>query len=278
MDRADLHIHSTASDGMLSPFEIVDWGIKKGLKAISLTDHDTVSGIKNALKYSKDRGIEVVPGIELSTEYCGVEVHMLGHFLNYNDTSLNIFLDKLKDSRINRAQKMVSKINTLGYNIKFDDLYKRTQDASSIGRPHIARLMVNQGYFKSIADVFEKLIGFGKPAFVERYKVSPFEAVEIILKCGGVPTIAHPGLIINVDIASLIRKLKSWGLGGIEVYHTKHSCKNIEYLNRLAKELDLIPTGGSDCHGVLVDNEPILGSVTVPYENVNRLRYRCRFS
>lgn len=274
---ADLHIHSTASDGLLSTTEIINWGLKKNLKAISITDHDNVSGIESAVNYSMSKGIEVIPGVELSTEFQNVEIHILGYYIDYKDDFLNSFLDNLKESRIKRAEQMVKKIKSLGYGIKFEDVCEVAKDASSIGRPHIARVMVNYGYSKSIEDAFANFIGFGKPGYVERYKISPFQAVEVIKKSGGVSSIAHPGLIVNLDKYLLIKKLKDWGLSGIEVYHTRHTKQDAAYYLEIANKLELVPTGGSDCHGVLVNNEPIMGSVTVSYENVLMLKeYRDR--
>jgi len=147
-----------------------------------------------------------------------------------------------------------------------------SKNASSIGRPHIARVMVNHGYSKSIEDAFDNFIGYGKPGYVDRYKVSPFEAVEVIRSCGGVSSIAHPGLIVNIDKYAFIKKLKNWGLSGIEVFHTRHTRQDIIYFTQIASNLELIPTGGTDCHGVMVNNEPILGNIVVPYENVIMLK------
>lgn len=272
MYTADLHIHSSISDGLLSPFEIIDWGKKKGLKALSITDHDSISAIDTVLNYSLSKDIELVPGLELSTEYNGVEVHMLGYFYNLKDDSLDSYLDMLRKGRIIRAEKMIYKLNNLGYKIKFDDVVKLAKDISSIGRPHIARVMINYGYCKDIEDAFDRFIGFGKPAFVDRYKISPFEAVEVIKSSGGVSSIAHPGLIINIDKLSLIKKLKLWGLAGIEAYHISHSIEDTEYFVNVSKELGLIITGGTDCHGVMTNGEPLIGKITVPYENVLKLK------
>ncbi len=268
MEYADLHIHSTASDGMLKPEEVIDWAIKKGLKAISITDHDDVSQIETSLEYASKKGFELIPGIELSTEYSGTEVHMLGYFFNYKDKELIDFLNKLKDSRTERAKKMVKKLNNLGYNIDFEDI----KDNKTIGRPHIAREMIKKGYCKSMEEVFDRFLGYGKAAYVERYKLSPFEALEKIKKCGGVVSLAHPGLIEHINKEVLIKRLVDWGLDGIEVYHTKHTKQDVEYFERLVNKYNLIPTGGSDCHGDLVDGEPRLGDTTIPYNSVTMLK------
>jgi len=272
MEVADLHIHSTASDGLLSPAEVVEWGVKRKLKAISLTDHDNISGIELAVSRSKGEDIEIVPGIELSTDYYGIEVHMLGYFIDYKSFQLNSFLTELQINRAERAEKMVKKLNSMGCKINYRDVLNRAKDESSIGRPHIARVLVENGYSKSLEEAFEKYIGFGKPAYVERYKITPFEAVELILSWKGVPSIAHPGLIKNTNREVLIKELKKLGLRGIEAYHTKHDAEQTKYFQRLAGELDLIPTGGTDCHGNLANGEPLIGSVTIPYKNVDLLR------
>lgn len=272
MGNADLHIHSTMSDGLLSPEDIVNWGVKKGLTAISITDHDSISGIECAADYSKDKNIEVVPGIEMSTEYNNVEVHMLGYFIDYKSSLLCGMLEKLKMSRVERAKLMIKKLNDLGINITIDYIHEIARNAQSVGRPHIARALIKLGYCSSIEEAFDKYIGYNKPAYVERYKLSPFEALEIILNSGGAASIAHPGLIINIDRLLLIKKLKGWGLSGIEVYHTKHTNEDVVYFSSIAEKLNLIPTGGSDCHGLMENSGPILGSVTVPYESVKKLK------
>lgn len=279
MEYADLHLHSTKSDGQLSPSEIVYWGIKKNLKAISLTDHDNADGIDEAIHYAENTTIEVIPGVEFSTEYNGVEVHILGYFINYKDSVLKSFFKKLSGCRIERAQLILRKLKNYGLNIEFNDIISEAYDATSIGRPHIARAMVNKGICKSSEEAFNKYLSYGRPAYVERYKISPFEALEIITRIGGVTSIAHPGLIINIDKWKLIKKLKEWGLIGIEVYHTKHTNEDIINFTDIARNLSLIPTGGSDCHGQMINNTPSIGSVTIPYENVIMLKtYTHKFS
>lgn len=272
MDSADLHIHSTMSDGLLSPEKIVDWGMKKGLRAIAITDHDSISGIRPAVKYSMGKNIEVIPGIEFSTEFENSEVHMLGYFMNLNDASFNGLLEKLRNCRADRAVAMVNKLKSIGYDITFDDVKAECRNARSIGRPHVARALVRKGYCEDIHDAFDKFLVRGRPAFVERFKLSPFQAVNAITDSGGVASIAHPGLIANINVENLIKRLKDWGLTGIEVYHSKHTLEDNMLYERIARDLNLIPTGGSDCHGELVDNEPSLGSVVVPYKNILMLK------
>ncbi|KPU43884.1 DNA polymerase III PolC-type [Oxobacter pfennigii] len=272
MSRADLHIHSKFSDGQLTPEEIIDWALLKGLKAISITDHDTISAIDIAENYAKIKGIEVVPGIELSTEYEGAEVHILGYFFDYHCQSLNNLIDKLKNSRADRAKKMVEKLKKMGISIEYSDIDVDKSGISSIGRPHIARALIKKGYCLSIEEAFDKYIGYNKPAYAERYKISPFEAIKLIIECGGFASLAHPGLIVHIEKENLIKKLKNWGLGGIEVFHTRHSDEDSNYFNSIALRLSLIATGGTDCHGELINGEPIIGKVTVPYENVELIK------
>lgn len=275
---ADLHIHSTISDGLLTPKQVVDWGMKKGLKCISLTDHDTVGGIETAVFYAQNKDIEIVPGIEISTELQNMEIHILGYFVDYCDSKLNEFLKKINENRYYRAKEMVQKLINVGCRVNFEDVCKIADNALSIGRPHIARVLVNMGICESIEDAFERYIGFGKPAYVERYKISPYQAAEIIVNCGGVAVLAHPGLIPNANIETLAGKLKTWGLSGIEVYHTKHNEKDIIRLKEIAVKLSLVQTGGSDCHGTIINGEPILGNTVVPYSNVMELKEHAHFS
>lgn len=274
MELADLHIHSNKSDGLLSVGDIVGWGVKKRLRALSITDHDTVDGIDAAISCARDSGIEVVPGIELSTEYEDVEVHILGYFFDYHSSAMKSFLKKLTDSRVERIKKMVGKLNRIGINISFEDVRSIAGYASSMGRPHVARAIIKSGYSGSIEEAFDKYLSYGRPGYVERYKISPFQAVELISKCHGVSSVAHPGLIINIDKLSLIKKLREWGLSGIEVFHTKHTQEDCRSFLNMAESLGLIPTGGTDCHGKMVDGVPALGDVTVPYENVLKLKER----
>jgi predicted metal-dependent phosphoesterase TrpH len=272
MKSADMHIHSTESDGVLTPEEIVEWGKKKNLFAISVTDHDCISGVERAEECASRLGIEVIPGIELSTEYCGAEVHILGYFIDYKSAELESFLSKLQLSRLQRLEKMIKKLYTMGYDVSTNEIVEVSKETKSLGRPHIARLLVEKGYCRDISDAFQRFLSKGRPAYVERYKLSPFEAVELVMRCSGVPCLAHPALIPNLDTVSLVKKLSYWGLKGIEVYHTAHTHEDIEYLSKLAAEQKLIPTGGTDFHGEYENNEPIIGRVSVAYEYVEKLR------
>lgn len=269
MPYADLHIHTNASDGILTPAEVVEWAQKKKLRAISITDHDTVFGIDKALESNKNNNyLEIIPGVELNTDFYGEEIHILGYFIDYNDTNLLNILKKMQQSRYERALKIINKLNNLDINISMDQI-KRISEGNSIGRPHIARAMIESGYINNIKSAFDNYIGKGRPAYEERFKLESKKAIEIINKIGGVAVLAHPGLIKN---KAIISSLINIGIQGIEVYHTKHDYDTIRYLNNIAKEKKLLITGGTDCHGIMVNNEPILGNVTIDYNKVIKLK------
>lgn len=269
MEYADLHIHTNASDGILTPEEVVEWAYKKKLRAISITDHDTVSGIDRAINANKIKNfLEIVPGIELNTDYNGEEIHILGYYIDYKNTWFLNILKKMQQSRYERALKMIHILNGLNIMISMDQVQKISQ-GSSIGRPHIARAMIESGYIDNIKTGFDKYLGKGRSAYVERFKLDSKEAIEIINKIGGVAVLAHPGLIKNKKIISSIINL---GIQGIEVYHTKHDQDTIRYLKYISKEKKLLITGGTDCHGFMVNNQPILGNETIDYNNFIKLK------
>lgn len=272
----DLHIHSTASDGLLNLEEIFKIAYMKRLKGISITDHDTVSSLSQGKRLGFEFGIDFIPGIELSTVYKNKEVHILGYYIDYTDENFNAFLNTLQRSRYDRASKMVKKISDLGYEISFDEVLKTAgENYNSIGRPHIAQVLINKGYFKDIPEVFDKLIGSGKPAYVQKYKVSTFEGIKKILDAGGIPVLAHPMLIEDLDkygIEKMIKKLKEHGLLGIEVFHTKQSIEDSYWLCSIAERYDLTITGGSDCHGRDRNINYLLGSKGVSTDKVVELK------
>jgi len=268
MQKADLHIHTTASDGILTPDEVVYWSKLKGLTAIGITDHDTVNGIRPAEDASLKYGIEIVPGIELSTIFEDEEIHILGYYIDYTAPWLLSTLEKIQNSRYERAERIVNKLNELGVNITLEQV-KLKAVTGTIGRPHIARAMIDKGYINNIKEAFKEFIGKGCPAYVERYKLSSKEAIDIIKRTGGISVLAHPGLIKNkVNIASII----NLGIDGIEVYHSKHDNETVRDTLAIANSRNLLITGGSDCHGVKIHNEPILGNYSVDYKYVQILK------
>lgn len=268
MQYADLHIHTTASDGILTPKEVLKWAYKKGLKAISITDHDTVSGMIEALNINRFIDLEVIPGIELNSKYNDEEVHVLGYYINYNNKD---FLEKLKEIqqfRHDRANKMIKKLNYLNIRINLDEV-RSISKGESVGRPHIAYALINKGYTKDIKSAFKEYLGAGCPAYVDRYKLSTKLAIMMINDAGGVPVIAHPGLLKD---KSKLNDILDQGFLGIEVYHSKHDNETVRILKDFAVKKGLLITGGSDCHGKLYNGEPILGTVAIDYNEFSLLK------
>jgi predicted metal-dependent phosphoesterase TrpH len=274
MHKADLHVHTTASDGLLSPEEVVKWAAHKKLSAIAITDHDTIKGIQQAALISNQYNVEVIPGIEFSSEHMDEEIHILGYYFDYNKDWLKVKLDEMYQSRYNRAIKMIDKLKEIDIHITLEQV-KGIAENGTIGRPHIARAMQENGYIENMKEAFNKYIGKGGPAYVERYRICAQEAIDIIKQLGGVPVLAHPGLINKKDC---IEEIIDMGIEGIEVYHTKHDAKIIKYALKLAAERKLLITGGSDCHGVFLHNEPILGNVWVDYKYVELLKDKADYT
>ncbi len=268
MQKADLHTHTTASDGLMSPQEVVRWASIKRLKAVGITDHDTVNGILPAIEASENYNVEVVPGIELSTLYEKEEIHILGYYIDYKAEWFLDTLKKIQNSRFERAERIVGKLQGLGVDITLEQVKDIAEDGA-IGRPHIARAMINKGYITNIKDAFRGYIGKGGPAYVDRYKLECAEAVDMIRKLGGVSVLAHPGLIKSKEY---IGKLLDLGIDGIEAYHSKHDEETIRYALAIAQSRKLLITGGSDCHGMMLNNEPIIGNYSVDYKYVQMLK------
>lgn len=272
MQRADLHVHTTASDGLLSPEEVIKWAVHKKLSAVAITDHDTIKGVQPAVDISRQFKIEVVPGIEFSSEHMDEEIHILGYYINYDKSWLKEKLDEMYQSRYTRAVKMIDKLNDIGVDITLEQV-KRIAESGTIGRPHIARAMQEKGYIGNMKEAFKNYIGKGCPAYVERYRISCQEAIDIIKQLGGVPVLAHPGLINNKEC---IDEILNMGIEGIEVYHTKHDDRTIRDTLKIVDNRKLLITGGSDCHGIFLNNEPILGNVWVDYKYVEILKEKSK--
>lgn len=252
----DLHIHTTASDGTMSGKEIIRAAIDIGLEGIAITDHDTVSGLEEAVQLGKELNFPVIPGIELSTEFEQREIHILGYFIKYHLSWVREKLIDLQNARIKRISKMVAKLNNLGYDINEEEVFHHAGNGS-VGRPHIAHILKEKGYSLTVQDAFRQLIGKDCPAYVERFKLTPLEAAAFITNAGGIPVLAHPGLSQS---DGLIPLLCDYGLKGIEVYHPDHTMADESKYLLMAREHRLMITGGSDFHG---SSRSALGSKSV---------------
>jgi hypothetical protein len=255
----DLHLHSLHSDGTMAVKEIIKEAEGLGLEIISITDHDTVSGVEEALELTKNKSIKVIPGIEINTEYKKREVHILGYFIDIYNGELNETIEKLRNERVNRVKKVITKLNQLNIHITFEDVLEESK-GESIGRPHVALAMIKKGYGKSVPEIFDQYLEIGKPAYVERFKLTPYDAISLIHKAGGIAVLAHPKLVEDEEVVEELLP----HLDGLEVFHSEHNERDRElYLNK-AQQYNLLITGGSDCHGKGKDKEKLIGTVKVP--------------
>jgi predicted metal-dependent phosphoesterase TrpH len=262
----DLHLHTLASDGRLTPTELIQMVVKNGLKTISVTDHDSTEGLAEAYEAAKEfPDLRIIPGIEMSADIPGDEVHVLGYFLDYHDEEFQAKLTEFRMGRVGRAQVMVEKLDALGKPVEWERVMHFAGDGT-VGRPHIALAMVEAGYFKEPKEAFEEYLGNDGLAYYDRPKLAPAAGVEMIKKVGGVPVLAHPTFMNDLEAG--IANLKKVGLMGMEVYYAQYDDDTVRHLARLAKEYDLIPCGGSDYHGMGNSGEPLPGTLGPPEETI----------
>jgi len=279
METIDLHVHTTASDGALSPREVVRRARELGLKAIAITDHDTIEGIEEALDEGRKAGVEVVPGVELSIDFPRGTCHLLGYFIDPQDPKLRDTLLIVQKAREERNWKMLERLKALGFELTMEEVKAFSRDGQ-ICRPHFALAMVKRGYVASVEEAFERYLKKGGPAYVEKFKLSPKKAVAVIREAGGLPVLAHPYTLemSEDDLRAFTRKLKEIGLEGIEVYYPDHTPELVDLYLALARELDLVPTGGTDFHGPTVKGDIELGrgkgDLLLPYELLEGLKRR----
>lgn len=265
----DLHLHTLASDGRLSPTELIQLVANQGLETISITDHDSTEGLAEAYEAAKEFPyMRIIPGIEMSADIPGDEVHVLGYFLDYHDVEFQETLTELRRGRVGRAQVMVEKLVALGKPVEWERVLHFAGDGT-VGRPHIALAMVEAGYFKEPKEAFEEYLGNDGLAYYDRPKLNPTESVAMIRKVGGVPVLAHPTFMNDMEAG--IASLKKEGLVGMEVYYAQYDDDTVRHLARLAREYDLIPCGGSDYHGLGNTGEPLPGTLGPPEETVKLL-------
>jgi predicted metal-dependent phosphoesterase TrpH len=277
MGLIDLHIHSTYSDGTLSPRAIVDLARKTGLQAIALTDHDTVAGVAEALAYGREAGVEVIPGIEISSWLDNIPLHILGYRFRHNDSGLLQRLLRLQEGRHIRNEQILSKLNHLGIDLTMAELTAFSEHGQA-GRPHIAQLLVNRGAVPTLEQAFRRYLQRGAAAYAERFKYYADEAINMIRQAGGIAVLAHP---VNLDpsltaIPGLLRELHQLGLQGVEVYYPSHSSQAVRKLKKIAAELGLLITGGSDFHGNNRSKAPLGGTKKsrVPHHILETLNVR----
>jgi 3',5'-nucleoside bisphosphate phosphatase len=269
VSQVDLHTHSNASDGKLSPEGIVRMAAVSGLKYLALTDHDSVAGIPAAIKTAKEfPALTFIPGVEISTEVQDGEVHVLGYYIDFTNSEFGKALERFRESRQGRAKGMIAKLAKLGINIDWARVQELAGDGV-IGRPHVARAMLEKGYITSFEEAFDKYLGHGGPAYVERDKMTPAEAVELILNARGLPVLAHPFTVKEPE--KQVKELKPAGLVGLEAYYKDASPDDVKAMIRVAERNGLITTGGSDYHGSGENNEVKLGGVNVPLKAAEKL-------
>jgi predicted metal-dependent phosphoesterase TrpH len=269
----DLHSHTDQSDGTLAPAELIDEAARVGLAALSITDHDTFAGYDAARPFADAAGIELVCGIEVSTRYRGVSVHLLGYFPNRPPSDeLRAWLSHLQEMRRERNVRLIAKLQSLGLKITLEEV--ETVGRTLTGRPHFARVLVEKGYVTDIQNAFDRYLDESAPGYVFRQEVPIEEAIERILRSGGVPSLAHPVRVAKNNWEKLaldVEDLAGYGMRAIEVYHSDHSPENVAYYQSLAERFHLGVTGGSDFHGA---NKPkiALGSVAIPDGTLEKLK------
>lgn len=243
---SDLHIHSSYSDGTLNPREIINLSTRNNLSCISITDHDSILS-QRELKNLKCE-LNSVPGIELSSEFNGHEIHLLGYFIDIDNTELNNTLASIHNERIERIGRIIRQLNSINIDISYSEI--EINKFVSIGRPHIAKLLIQKGYVSSIKEAFQMYLAKGKPGYIERYKINYKEALKLLKNCGGISVLAHPGEIYKgLNKEKLIKELKIYGLDGIEVFHPSHNVGEINSFYNISKKFRMVITGGSDYHG-----------------------------
>jgi len=270
----DLHLHTTVSDGRLTPTELIQLVARQGLKVVSVSDHDTTDGLAEAYRAIEEfPDMRLIPGLELSTDIPGDEIHMLGYFVQYEDKEFQSVLGRFREGRLERGQAMVDKLAEYGLHVDWERVKEIAGDGS-VGRPHIALALVENGYFKEPKDAFAEYLGRNGLAYAQREKMTPEEGVAMLSKIGGVAVLAHPAQL--ADLESKVEHLKEAGLVGMEVHYAQYSTDTIARLLDISKRHDLIPCGGSDYHGLGNTGELLPGTMGPPMETVERLEEASR--
>jgi predicted metal-dependent phosphoesterase TrpH len=262
VSRGDFHCHSTASDGVLAPSAVVELAYQQGVRVLALTDHDSTEGVEEAKGVAASHpDMVLIPGVEMGTDIPGAEVHVLGLYLQPDNAELQATLSRLRESRLGRGKGIVDKLRHMGMDVTWEQV-QRIAGEASVGRPHVAQALFEKGYVSSVKEAFDKYISRNGPAYVEREKMTPAEAVQTIVRLGGVPCLAHPADLENLD--ALLGELRAAGLLAMEVYYKDYPPEVVERLRAAADRFGLIPLGGSDYHGLFGEAEPLPGGMHSP--------------
>ena len=267
----DLHLHTTASDGRLTPPELVRLLDQRGLRVVAITDHDSTEGLATAQEEArKHANLTLIPGVELGADVPDGEIHVLGYFLHTEDQELQGILQRFRDGRALRGRRMVEKLAELGIELDWARVEEFAQ-GGAIARPHIARAMVEKGYVSLPGEAFDSYIGRNGPAYVEREKLSPEDAVRLITHNGGLPVLAHPARYV-LNLEETLPRLKDAGLVGMEAHYNDYTPEEVDHLLSLCQQYDLVPCGGSDYHALGIPGEIEPGTVGPPMESIERLK------
>lgn len=270
-ERIDLHIHSNHSDGLFSPKKIVYIASRNYIRAISITDHDSISAINEIRTYGEKMGVEVIPGVELSAQQEGHDTHFLGYYFDEKSPNLLEYLNFFKEERLKRAQKIIAILNQIGISINFKEVLQQSANGS-LGRPHIADVLIEKGFVQNRMEAFNRYLGTEAIAYVPQYRLSSSDAIQLINSSGGISVVAHPNLeFIEKYLPVWVDK---YGLKGLEVIHPRFSAYQTFHLQQLAKKFNLVVTGGSDCHGDRNHGDGIIGHFSVPYQYLTQMKNR----
>ncbi len=273
----DLHIHSTASDGTLTPDQILKMARDRNLRAISITDHDTIKGSIEAHRHLTPQDVELLSGVEISTSLQGNTLHILGYLIELQDPSFSRTLSILQQARKERNPKIIQKLQQLGMELTYEEVVK-VSGGGEVGRPHIAEVLLRKKVVRSTDEAFRKYLGTNGPAYVDKYRLQPDEAISLIADAGGIPVLAHPFIIktdSERDLDKIVSELVSKGLKGIEVYYSEHTDIQVALYKRIAQKYNLFVTGGTDFHGARKAGTHMgvgKGNLRIPYRLVEALK------
>ena len=279
MDLIDLHAHSTQSDGSLTPTELVRHARNLGLRAVALTDHDTIAGNEEAARTAQRMGLEFVPGVEMSSYYPTGTMHILGYYIDFRNSGLCQELARLQEVREQRNHVIAAKLKELGIPIEFEEVQRLAGPRGQVGRPHFARALVERGIVGSIDEAFERYLKKGAPAYSAKFRLPPAEAIDLIRRAGGLAVLAHP-FTLHLDgdrerFISVLCELKDQGLSGIEARYSEHAPEQERLYEEAARQCGLLITGGSDFHGANKEGVELgrgHGDLSVPYRLLEELK------